>query len=236
MLTIFTELCTLFALIIWWVLVCRSEQLASTRVWWPKTRGRVFRIVMHCLLVTLVFSRPTCGQEASSEPKNSKNYSTVFLPRVRAVTGNPVPSGTLTIYVTNLSTLVTLAEGDVSRIILYVDGYLLKGMEGRLSSEQDYLQYDLKRTSESDSAWAALLGRPKLHPRKVTISVGLKNQPIPTDVNDRSPHDLNVLGGTGRFVFLVILFLVGFCVSVFPLPSVTIHSTEYPGRFSSAND
>jgi hypothetical protein len=147
--------------------------------------------------------------EQSSPPSDNS-----VPPEVIGVTGNPVPSGTLTITVKNLPTLLTLADGDVSRIILHVDGYPLKGMNVRRSSAGDDLRYDLKRTSESDSAWAALLGRPKLRPRKVSISVGLENQPIPTRVSGETAQDLNVLGGTGRFVVLVILFLLGLCVSL----------------------
>jgi hypothetical protein len=170
---------------------------------------------MHCLLMTLVFGRPACGQETVSEQKNSQNYLMEFPPEVTGVTGNPVPAGTVTVTVKNLSTLLTMADGDVSRIILHVDGHPLKGIEPRRSSEPDDLRYDLKRTSESDRAWAALLGRPKLRPRKVSISVGLENQPVPTQVSGPAAHDLNVLGGTSRFMVLVGLFLLGLCLSLY---------------------
>lgn len=139
----------------------------------------------------------------------------VKTPKVSEVTGKCELFETLTVKVDNLPGLLAQAGNDLSKIILYLDGYPLSGLHPRRESASgNELLFDLTMIEDSETAqtqksWNSLLGRPNLFPpkpRKVNITVGIENQPpIDTAVRDAKAYDLVTIHKLGFWTYLGIL-------------------------------
>ncbi len=126
-------------------------------------------------------------------------------PRVIKVEGECALSNSITVTVKNLSGLLTEAKNEHPKIILFLDGYLIKGIPSRLvggSSEQ--IVFDLKRTPESEKSWDSLLGKPKQFSRQISVTVGLENKPIETDCKE---YCLTVIRSDWFWIYISILGL-----------------------------
>ncbi len=142
----------------------------------------------------------------------------VKTPRVTKVTGKCELFETITVTVDNLPEFLaqTAQTGnDLSRIILYLDGYPLSAIHPRRDSVSGnelifdlIMEEDLENTQTQES-WNSLLGKPKLFPlkpRKVSVTVGIENQPpIDTDVRGVKAYDLLTIDPLGLWIYLGIL-------------------------------
>jgi hypothetical protein len=137
-------------------------------------------------------------------------------PKVIGVSGNLALFNTVTVKVRNFQELFKQADNDLSKIILHLDGYPLKGINVRRVSDDgpqgDELQYDLKRTDDpvNNRSWNALLGRPDLFPepttRKVRVSVGLENRPVDTDFKE---YEMTVINYKAYWIYVLCLIVFG---------------------------
>ena len=126
-------------------------------------------------------------------------------PRVTEVVGECELSNSITITVKNLSGLLTEAKNELSKIILYLDGYPIKGIPSRLvGGKNEQIIFDLKRTPESEKSWDSLLGKPKGFSKDIAITVGLENKPLETDIKK---HRLTVILSNWFWTYIVILGL-----------------------------
>mgnify|MGYP001595643336 CR=1 FL=1 len=128
-----------------------------------------------------------------------------FEPRITKVEGECALSKSITVTVNNLSGLLTEAKNELAKIILYLNGYPMKGITPRLAGgNSDQIVFDLKRTPESEKSWDSLLGRPKGFSKYITITVGLENKPLDTDI---TKYSLNVIHGNWFGIYVAILGL-----------------------------
>ena len=106
--------------------------------------------------------------------------------QVSEVTGKCELFETITVKVENLPVLLAQAGNNLSKIILYLDGYPLSGIHPRRESTSgnelifDLIMIEDSETAQTQNSWDSLLGRPNLfppEPRKVNITVGIENQP-----------------------------------------------------------
>ena len=171
------------------------------------------RIFSFLLFITFVLFSP-CVVSAEEPAKTLK---------VSEVTGRCELFETITVKVENLPELLAQAGSDLSKIILYLDGYPLSGIHPRRESASgNELKFDLimiedSETAQTQESWNSLLGRPNLFPpkpRKVNITVGIENQPpIDTDVRGVKAYDLVTIDKLrfwiylGILVFAIVLFV-----------------------------
>lgn len=112
----------------------------------------------------------------------------------------------ITLKVNGLTELVDEAEKKKKKIIPYLDGYPLKGVETH-TPDSLTLKFILKRTEETKEVWRTLLGkRNGFFTRKVTLSVGLENGvPVTTDVDD---FELIVIKKSLFYFCLLVIFFI----------------------------
>lgn len=127
-------------------------------------------------------------------------------PRVIKVEGKCALSNSITVKVKNLSGLLTEAKNELSKIILYLDGYPMKGIPSRfVGGNSEQIKFDLKRTPESEKSWDSLLGgKPKQFNKNISITVGLENKPIDTDCKESS---LTVIDYPWFWIFIGLLIV-----------------------------
>lgn len=126
-------------------------------------------------------------------------------PRVIKVEGECALSNSITVTVKNLSGLLTEAKNELSKIILYLDGYPIKGIPSRLvGGNSGQITFDLKRTPESEKSWDSLLGKPKQFIKLISITVGLENKPIETDCKE---YRFTVIRSNWFWIYIGILGL-----------------------------
>lgn len=176
-----------------------------------------FKVARHLLLlIVLLF---ICGDKvqaqsgAENPSRDSESERTSSTAKVTQVTSPLALFRSITVKVNNIEELLEIADGDVSKILLHLDGYPIKGIPVRRvainGDSSDELQYDLKRSDGSAGSWDALFGRPNIFPnptpRKVRVSVGLENQPIDTDINGDRAADLIIVNRIWYWVYVVLL-------------------------------
>lgn len=126
-------------------------------------------------------------------------------PRVIKVEGECALSNSITVKVKNLSGLLTEAKNELSKIILYLDGYPMKGIPSRfVGGNSEQITFDLKRTPESEKSWDSILGKPKHFFKSISVTVGLENKPIETDCKD---YRLTVIRTNWFWIYICILGL-----------------------------
>lgn len=131
-------------------------------------------------------------------------------PRVVQVEGECALSHSITVTVENLSELLTEAKNELSKIILYLDGYPMKGIPSRLvGGNSEQITFDLKRTPESEKSWDSLLGKPKQFIKLISITVGIENKPIDTDCKE---YQLTIIRSNWFWVYIALL---GFSIWLF---------------------
>jgi hypothetical protein len=149
----------------------------------------------------LVNARPGQAQGADNQ---------AVTPKVKEVYGPLALNQEIMVEVDNLPALLKKVNGDLSKIVLHVDGYPLTGLVPRRLSvgggEVNKLIYDLRPPADEEqrNAWHALLGRPKLfppEPKKVSVSVGEKGQPV----EPKNGAELRVINKNAFWVFLIAL-------------------------------
>lgn len=143
-----------------------------------KTRLRTGMIVLAGALV--LFN----AQSASA--KNTEAPSPVSI-KVKGVTGDLQLYKTITVEVENLSGYLKQTGKDAGKFILYLDWRPLKKVNARMMDGTDKLQFDIRRTPDSEMEWNALLGLPFAKDKGFTylvpVSIGYENEnPIPSDV------------------------------------------------------
>jgi|GEM_PF-1620356 len=137
--------------------------------------------------------------------------------KVTEVKGKLALFNTIKVTVQNLPSLLKEAGNDYSKLVLYLDGYPLKGIDARQNAEANQLQFDIRQTDndETKARWNNLFGRPSLpipRTKPVSVSVGVEGkQPIPTDVKqyaltviDRGWYWVYVVGLIGLSIGLLI--------------------------------
>ena len=100
---------------------------------------------------------------------------------------------------------------DASKLILYLDGYPLKGIPIKIDQvTADRISYVLFPRDATEQEWKNLLGRPHSFKRAVDVTVGLENH-VPLSSNSRIK--LTVLSRAMFWAFLAALIvLIGFFV------------------------
>jgi hypothetical protein len=157
----------------------------------------------------------TKSNTSEPNPKNAPPDANADLSSVKVtgVSGNLALFNTLTVSVMNLPVLLKAASNDYSKIILYLDGYALKGITPRPGDASGDLKFDLKRTDNEDTkkSWNSLLGRPKLpipKERPVSVAVGLQGQPpSDTDYKDTKKYPMTVIDRFWYWIFVAVLVL-----------------------------
>lgn len=143
----------------------------------------------------------------------------VKTPKVTKVTGKCELFETITVTVDNLPEFLaqtTQTGNDLSKIILYLDGYPLSGLHPRRDSASgnelifDLIMVEDVENAQTQKSWNSLLGKPKLFPpapRKVSVTVGIENQPpIDTDVRGATnAYDIVTIETLGLWIYLGIL-------------------------------
>jgi len=132
---------------------------------------------------------------------------------VTGVEGELALFHTIGVTVSNLQELLKAAGNDYSKIILYLDGYPLKGIAARPGGN-DKLLFDLKNVKESKEAWNSLLGKPDIFPvpteKHLSVTVGIANQaPVETDIKDQNAYPMTVINKYGYWIFIAALILLG---------------------------
>ena len=203
------------------------------------------RTVTRAVLLTLMLSAPASAQ--SVEDSKAGEPPDVRVSRVAGL----ALSREVTVTVEGLAKLIDRAGGDLSKIVLHLDGYPLIDLPARRVSingpQERNLQYSLQRTERSSDAWTALLGRPKLfppRPRLVRVSVGLKNEPVHTDVTE---YPLWTVDPTRYVIYVVVLLALAaafgisqrtaicFAIPVRPpVPRPRLGHPRSPGRTASS--
>ncbi|HYK05823.1 MAG TPA: hypothetical protein VE974_29020 [Thermoanaerobaculia bacterium] len=87
--------------------------------------------------------------------------------------------------VTGLSKRIENEKLDLQSLVLVIDGRAFPGLSRRMVST-DIVAFDLKRTTETRDAWAALLGRPSA-PERRNVGIRLSAGAVPVEVP--SPKD-----------------------------------------------
>jgi hypothetical protein len=155
------------------------------------------------------------GGQASGERPGPPDLSTV---KVRGVYGELALFRTITVNFKNLSTLLQAANNDYSKIILYVDGYPLKGITTRQGNQSTELRFDLARTTndETKKSWNNLLGRPDLpipQQREVSVTAALDGQrPLEIEYDaqtgaDPAHYKMTIIRPYGYWVYIVVLLV-----------------------------
>ncbi len=160
---------------------------------------------------------PVNSGAADTKPGNGPAATDLSSVRVTGVSGDLALFNTISVTVANLPLLLKAAGNDYSKIVLYVDGFPLKGITPR-PGEDNNLKFDLKRTDNDDTkkSWNSLLGRPTLplpKQKKVSVTVGVLNQPpVDTDYKDDKKFPMTVINVYGYWIFAaaLVLFLVLF--------------------------
>ncbi|HVG34194.1 MAG TPA: hypothetical protein VM911_13980 [Pyrinomonadaceae bacterium] len=133
--------------------------------------------------------------------------------KVTKVEGKLALFNTIKVTVQNLQALLKEAGNDYSKLVLYLDGYPLKGIDVRQSAEANQLQFDIRQTDndETKARWNSLFGRPNLpipRTKPVSVSVGVEGkQPIQTDVKQ---YPLTVIDGRWYWAYVAGLIFVTF--------------------------
>jgi LEA14-like dessication related protein len=98
---------------------------------------------------------------------------------VKGVEGDVAIFHTIKVQVGNLEQWIAEPGHDPSKLILYIDGNAVKGLQPALVENNTRLQFDLKRLPENEenkNAWIAILSRgPRSWTRQVPITVGFEN-------------------------------------------------------------
>ncbi len=141
--------------------------------------------------VVLVLSLLQLPNAFSADGKNNKPSvkPATVIDSVMSVEGTLALRHTIKIKVNNIDSLLTHADSDLSRVILYIDGIAFPSKKNKPGLLHDALSFDLRRDEENKAAWTTLLGR-KGDPnnpndnfcrRSVEVTVGFENErPIPT--------------------------------------------------------
>ncbi len=159
-------------------------------------------------IVITIFT--TCVANGNPETDPQKK-----IPNVSRVEGTCALFNTITVTVENLSELIGTDGKNLSNVVLYLDGYPLKGIQPRLvGGPSSDLKFDLKFIEETKESWNSLLGKPHLLPpvpRKVSVTVGIIGQPpIATDVkafNLVVVHDIRLWIYFGILALAIFLFV-----------------------------
>lgn len=174
-------------------------------------RRRALRIFSLGLLATLLLIDARVSHAEGSDDKAATL-------KVTDVQGTPLTLGReVTVEVNDLPELLKRVNGELSKLLLHLDGHPLTGSVPRRlsihgddaskeSNDANKLIYDLTPpTDETErKTWNALLGRPQLfppEPKKVSLSVGPKDQPI----SPKRDVELRVVNATWLWVFLLAL-------------------------------
>ncbi len=153
---------------------------------------------------------------SSAPTQNSSNANAdLNSVKVTSVSGKLALFNTITVTVANLPLLLKAAGNDYSKIILFLDGYPLKGITNspRPGDGSNELKFDLKRTDNEDTkkSWNSLLGRPSLpipKDKPVSVTVGVQGQPpVETAVKDNTKFPMTVISKYGYWVFVAALVL-----------------------------
>ena len=162
----------------------------------------------------------TTSTQPSPNPKNTPSGANADLGSVKVtrVSGDKALAlfNSITVGVDNLPALLKAAGNDYSKIILYLDGYPLKGITPRPGDGSNELKFDLKRTDNEDTkkSWNSLLGRPSLpipRDRPVSVTVGVQGQPpVETEYKDNNKVQMIVIHEYAYWIFVaaLVLFLV----------------------------
>jgi len=113
--------------------------------------------------------------------------------------------------VEKLSDWLKQSGNDRSKLILYIDGMAIKGLEQALING-DTLRFDLNRTSLNKKAWDTILSRKEkwnAFERHVPVTVGLDNGELAK--GDAKPITLTVIR-EGWFITFVVTFLAAFAL------------------------
>jgi hypothetical protein len=154
---------------------------------------------------------PTDANPKSAPQATSATNTDLSSVYVKEVSGDLALFRAITVTVVNLPELLKAAGNDPSKIILYPDGYPLKGVPARAGNTSEELKFDLKRSDleETKRSWNSLLGRPYLpipKEKSVSVTVGLEGRPpVRTEVKD---FPMTVINKYGYWIFIAALALV----------------------------
>ncbi len=89
------------------------------------------------------------------------------------------------------------------KILLYLDGRVLKGIYGEPVGG-DRLEFHLKRTNDSQDAWNIILGSPKEEQREITVGVGSLTKEFPSVKSSEPPTlNLTIFNRRSRIIYSV---------------------------------
>jgi hypothetical protein len=162
-------------------------------------------------MVVAVMLAQTCIISAqNTDTQNQPSVTDLSSVYVKEISGELGLFHTITVSIAKLPELIKAAGNDRSKIILYLDGYPLKGIPSRAGDSSEELKFDLNRTNldETKRSWNSLLGRPRLpFPEKKTVSVtvGLEGQP---PVRSEVKGSMTVINKYGYWIFMAALLLL----------------------------
>lgn len=124
------------------------------------------KLLLQTVKVSKVFSVPTVQPEDTTTRKSAKAEKTV----VQLGQG-------IGVRVEGLNNLLQYQQCLGKEIVLFLDGRALTDLKPYPRSDPDksILFFELKRREESREIWTYLLGKPRLSPREVQVSVGLED-------------------------------------------------------------
>jgi hypothetical protein len=119
---------------------------------------------------------------------------------IKGVEGEFALYHTIKIQVENLEKWVEQSGHDPAKFILYVDGNAFTGLSPSPVDNNTKLQFDLKRTSESENAWNTILSR---RPKRFTRGVPVTVRQDGAKVNGEAIASLTVINSFWFYIFVV---------------------------------
>ncbi len=198
-----------------------------------KNKGKlVFQLSFVIFFGFVILAMRIANAQITPTPAAPSEIANTNTPIVTKVEGTCALFNTITITVKNLSELLEKqTKNDLSKIILYLDGYPVKGISSRLvGGNSEQIKFDLQRTSDSEKSWDSLLGRPEGFTKPISITVGLENKPIDTECRD---YPLTVVNSSWFCVYICIL---GITVGLFIMLAIYSNILRDPGLEPPGNN
>ena len=126
--------------------------------------------------------------------------------------------------VENLDVLLARADGDCTKVVLFFGGLPLRGLEPeRCDPDDGHVGFLLKRVTQADDSWHALLGRPAGFERSLAVTVGSSiSRSIPTEVLD---FRLVILPKREFYIFVILTAAILLLFWRFALTSDLVRDT-----------
>lgn len=153
-----------------------------------KTQSSFFNSLLLALFFVLIFGIKAWAAEATPAPLKVAKVSVYPVPDQKDQQTTPEAGlgDRIAVTITNLNQHEKDSAPPLSKLILYLDGYPLKGLTPlTVMASKDLLVFKLERGTAEN--WSNLLGRPESYMRRVRAGVGTENTEF--DHDDSVPMD-----------------------------------------------